>query len=256
MERIIEFMTVKEVREGIKKMKTIILPVGVIEQHGYHLPLNTDVYNCYELAKRASAKTGCFVAPPVIYSYSGGELPGTIDITPQTTSLVIMDILESLANQGFKNIIILLGHGGTENQIAVKDAVDMFLRRKRYFKDIKVAFMPFTSLSTSLRRIFKDKDFHAGYLETSLMLYWQPKLVRNKYVTDTKELMALFRKDQDAYQVKEKPIDNKFVFPRIRQNPKIKVGVMGRPEKSNAQYGKVVAEECVKSIVRLIKEME
>ena len=77
-----EFMTVKEMRAALKKTKTVILPVGVIEQHGYHLPLNTDVYNCYELARLASEKTGCLVAPPLTYTFSGGTLPGTININP------------------------------------------------------------------------------------------------------------------------------------------------------------------------------
>ncbi|MBT9148258.1 MAG: Creatinine amidohydrolase [Syntrophomonadaceae bacterium] len=254
--KILEFMTVNEVREGLEKTKTVILPVGVIEQHGYHLPLNTDVYNCYEIAKRASAKSGCFVVPPVSYSYSGGELPGTIDISPQTLSQTIMDLLLSLCNHGFKNIIVFLGHGGTENQRATEEAVDMFLRRHRHFNDVAIAFMPFTELTDLVKEAFREKDFHAGYLETSLMLYWHPENVRKKYVTDKKELMDIFKKDQDAYQVRKKPIDNKFVYPTIRQNSKIEVGVMGNPKKSSPKYGEKIVKDCVKNMVNLIKKME
>lgn len=255
-EKMLEFMTVNEVRKGLKETQTVILPVGVIEQHGYHLPMNTDVYNCYEIAQRVSAACGCFVVPPINYSYSGGELPGTIDISPQTLSQMIMDLLLSLCNHGFKNIIVLLGHGGTENQVATKDAVDMFLRRHPNFKDKAIAFMPFTSLTKIVQKAFKDQDYHAGYLETSLMLYWHPEHVRKKYVTDKKELMDIFKKDQDAYQVKKKIIDNKFVYPVIRQHPEIKVGVMGDPDKSDVKYGEKIVKDCVKNIVKLIKEME
>jgi creatinine amidohydrolase len=130
---IMEFMTVQEMREALRETRTAILPIGVIEQHGYHLPLNTDVYNAYEIAKRVAAVASCVVAPPVNYSFSGGELPGTVDISPQTLSLLVMDLVKSLADQGFASVILLLGHGGSENQRAVLDAADMFLRRNRDF---------------------------------------------------------------------------------------------------------------------------
>src|SRR5512137_1606902 len=111
--RIMEFMTVDEVRDGLLGTRTVIVPMGVIEQHGYHLPLNTDVFNCYEISKRVSARTGCFVAPPINYSFSGGELPGTFNINPSTLSLYLSDILKALVVMGMKNIVVLLGHGGT-----------------------------------------------------------------------------------------------------------------------------------------------
>ena len=84
--RLMEFMTVKDVEEGLRETQTVILPVGCVEQHGWHLPLSTDIHNAYEIAKRISAVTGCFVAPTMPYSYSGGSLPGTINIAPQTVS--------------------------------------------------------------------------------------------------------------------------------------------------------------------------
>jgi len=255
---IMEFMTVREMEEALENTRTVILPMGVIEQHGYHLPLNTDVYNAYEIAKRVAPRAGCVVAPPIAYSYSGGELLGTTDISPQTLSLVVMDLIKSLANQGFLNIIVLLGHGGSENQRAALDAADMFYRRNPRYRDIRIATVTFTDLSPSVQEAFAMKDFHAGYLETSLMLYWHPELVRPRelWVTDREELMELFRADQDAYQTRKRLVDHPLVVPIVTQNEEIKIGVMGDPSRANAEYGERVCNEAVDRLVELIRAME
>ena len=100
---LMENMTVNEMRQALKKTKTVMVPLGVVEQHGYHLPLSTDIHNAYQIARRVSEKTGSLVAPPLSYSFSGGTLPGTINISPQTMSLVVNDICQSLVEQGFKS---------------------------------------------------------------------------------------------------------------------------------------------------------
>ncbi|HOJ23481.1 MAG TPA: creatininase family protein, partial [Armatimonadota bacterium] len=63
--RIMLNMTVQEIREALKETQTVILPIGCVEQHGYHLPISVDIHNAVELATRAAEETGCFVAPPV-----------------------------------------------------------------------------------------------------------------------------------------------------------------------------------------------
>ena len=97
-------MTVKEIREYLKHNQTIIFPYGVVEQHGYHLPLSMDIHNAevpsFELAK----KLDCIVAPTLNYCFSGGQLPGTINVRPTTFCAMVCDIVEALARMGFKNI--------------------------------------------------------------------------------------------------------------------------------------------------------
>lgn len=256
--RIMEFMTVDEVQEGLKVTKTVIVPMGVIEQHGYHLPLSVDVFNCTEVAKRVSEKTGCFVAPPINYSFSGGELPGTFNINPSTLSLYLSDILKSLVVMGMKKILVLLGHGGTENRVATDNAIDMFMRLNPEIKDIVFATAPAMWFSKKYSGMARDdKDYHAGWSETSRMLYWQPKLVKlDRMVTDSEELMELFRTDQDAYQVKTKLVDDEFVFPSIRQDPRIEVGVMGNPAKASKELGEAICIDVVNNVVDFLKKLD
>ena len=256
--RIMEFMTVDEVRDGLLETRTVLVPMGVIEQHGYHLPLNTDVCNCYEISKRVSAETGCFAAPPINYSFSGGELPGTFNIHPATLALYLNDILKSLVVMGFKNIFVALGHAGTENRVATESAVDMFMRLNPEVKDVCFGGAPIMWFSQKYRQMaIADKDFHAGWSETSRIMYWFPELVRqDKMVTDSEELMERFRQDQDAYLVKTKLFEHEFIFPYIKQHPDIKVGVMGNPAKASREIGEAITREVVGNLSEFIRKLD
>jgi len=248
---LMEHMTVNEVRQALRRTKTVLVPLGVLEQHGYHLSLNTDIQNACQISRRVSEKTGSLVAPPLNYSFSGGTLPGTINISPQTMSLVVADICQSLAQQGFKNIILILGHGGTENTNALKDVTTLFLRTNPHLKDLVLALVPVWEFSA----VFKG-SFHAGSVETSLMLYWAPEDVRKKIAYDTPRLLKLMRKHQDNYLRITKKVDSEYVIPYMEQRPDIKVGVMGYPEKADVETGRKVCGECVRGITKLIRQIE
>ena len=254
--RIMYNMTVRHVREGLKEMKTVIVPIGVVEQHGYHLPLSVDIHNAVEIGRRASEETGCFMAPPVHYNFSGGTLPGTINLSPQVFSLVLTDICRSLSIQGFKNIILLMGHGGTEAGRAVTDAAENLQRLDPRMAGTAIAVVPFWELSPSYLKSTEDKDFHAGRYETSLMLYWKPELVRmDEACLDSPETVRMMRTDQDAFLVKHKEVDNRFVVPRLAQHPDIEVGVMGDYNGASAEFGEKMAMECVDGLSDIIRQI-
>ena len=253
---LMENMTVEEVRKALRRTKTVIVPLGVVEQHGYHLPLSTDIHNAYETAKLVGKQTKSLIAPPLNYSYSGGTLPGTINISPQAMSLVVGDICQSLAEQGFKNIILLLGHAGTENINALKDTVVLFLRRNPKWKDLVLSLVPIWEFSPTWMKAFKKHDFHAAYIETSLMMYWKPELVKKNVTLDVPRVANLMRRRQDNYLIIEKAVESKYVTPYLKQRPDIKVGVMGDPKGANPQTGEKVAGEVVSGIVKLIRQIE
>ena len=254
--RLMEEMTVKDMREALKETRTVLVPLGVVEQHGYHLPLSTDIINAYEVSKRVSEKTGAVVAPPMSYSFSGGTLPGTINITPQVMALVVMDICRSLIQQGFKNIVLVQGHGGTENCNALKDCTILFLRQNPQYSDVVLALTGVADFSKTWMGAFKKHDFHAALIETSVIMYWRPELVRKEMVTDEPKLARALRVHQDNYMKITKPIDSPFVIPFIKQRPEMKVGVMGDPKGANAKLGRKVSDESVAGMTRFIKRIE
>src|SRR3989339_1130272 len=87
-------MTVLDVRNYLKKNKTVILPYGVVEQHGYHLPLDTDIRNAEIMGAKLAEKLGCIVAPTLNYCFSGGMLEGTINVRPNTFANMICELEE------------------------------------------------------------------------------------------------------------------------------------------------------------------
>ena len=71
-----EKMTVREVRDALHNTQTVLIPIGVTEQHGYHLALNTDMHNAWQMSVRAAAEYGCFVAPMLPYTFLGRRVAG------------------------------------------------------------------------------------------------------------------------------------------------------------------------------------
>lgn len=257
---VMELMTVKMVREYLARKKSILIPVGGIEQHGYHLPLRTDAVIAERIAWQVGTRADILVAPAVVTTFSGGGLPGTINISPAVMSLVISDTLLALASQGFRNLYLFLGHGGSENLRALQDALKVLLRSNPAFEQTMIALLPiwrFGKKESGWRQAFREKDWHAGWLETSLMLALAPELVRlDELALDTPELLDLQREHPDNYQRAEKIVDDEFVVPRLTQRPDIRVGVMGEPAKASRELGLEVVVEIVEEASAKIAALE
>lgn len=257
-----EYLTVKEFKEVMKKTNTVVVPVGLMEQHGFHLPLCTDVRYVTEPLKRIKDRIGCVVAPPLNYCYSGGELPGTININPSIFALFVSEICRSLFLTGFKNAILLIGHGGSENIGALKTEVTMFLRNNPQFSDRTISVVTpddFVKPET-LAKVHTEgdqKDWHAGHLETSLMMYWCPDLVKyDQLELDDDKIASMMRKDPDWYAVHEKVIDDEHIIPNIHQRKEIKVGIMGFPQYATKEFGKEISTEMEDGLVDFINMVE
>lgn len=251
-----ECLTINEMRKVLKKTKTAILPLGVTEQHGYHLPLCTDTCIAYETAKRVSIQTGAIVAPPLPYSFSGGELTGTINVSPQVTALMLQEIIKSIIQNGFKNIVMILGHGGSENFMAIKDSLNLFLRSNSHLTDVVLSLAPVWEFGTAFKKGFREGDFHGGYVATSIIMYYRPDLVRKKIVMDKPAIAQLQRDNPDNYQLIETLVDSPHVVRKVSQRPDIKVGIMGYPERSTVEYGEKAATDIINGISDLIRQIE
>jgi creatinine amidohydrolase len=254
--RIWEKMTVREVRKALLETQTVLVPVGVTEQHGYHLTLDTDSQSAFQICKRTADRTGSLVAPTMTYTFSGGELPGTINIDYHLVSLLISEIIRALCANGLRNIILVLGHGGSENDRATQEGAEMFFRQHPQYADRNVAVFRFWKGSELCRKAFEDGDFHAGYFETSMMKFWAPDDVRAEIVLDEPELVARMREDPDNYQVFTANVDDPAIVKRVAQNPEIEVGVMGDPSEASVELGEAICNEAVAALVALVRKVE
>lgn len=251
-----EHMTVAEIRSAMETTRTVLIPCGCIEQHGYHLPTRTDCYAAEAVCRGASAATGCLMAPTVAYTFSGGELPGTINISTPVVGLYVMEILRDLSRQGWRNLVLVLGHGGSENTGAMHAAADMFLRTHPDRAGINVAVHAIGEGSPLVAEAIASRDFHAGYVETSIILAVAPEQVRDCRALDTPELVEMMRADPDNYQVRTRNVEHPDVVPHIHQNPQIEVGVMGDLEQAGAELGRRIIDESVATLVELVQKLE
>ena len=255
--KIWEKLTVAEMREALRETQTVLVPIGVTEQHGYHLTLDTDSQTAWQVCVRAAEQTGSFVAPLLSYGYSGGELPGTINIDYHVVGILIQEIIRALAANGLRNIFLVMGHGGTEHNRATQEAAELFMRQHPEYADRNVVIPRFWQNSPSCRAAFEAGDYHAGYFETSMMMYWAPGDVRPGEPTlDAPELVAMMRKDPDNYQVRTRNVEHPDVIARVGQRPDVVVGVMGDPAAASRELGQQIAEEAVTKLVELVRIVE
>ena len=254
---VMEEMTVEDVISALEVTSTAVLACGGTEQHGYHLPLSTDYLTAYEVSKAVSVQTGCLVLPPLCYSYSGGKLPGTTDISPETTSQVVTEIGLSLTEQGVKNIILFAGHCGTEHLNALRDAGHRIMDAA---PGTRVAYVPILSLSKSWVEMLGGGGEHAGKGETSLVLHLRPDLVKGRRPVDTDETRS---PAPEPRKPEGKPyLVDEFVMDPIQKEVVIreanyKYGVGGpSPDEATSEIGKLLVDEMVETLAELVRQME
>lgn len=152
-----------EVSPATGRTTILALPIGSCEQHGPHLPLDTDTRIAVALADRlAAAITDVVVVPPLAVTASGEHrgFPGTLSIGAETTELVLVELVRSADWSG--GVVLVNGHGG--NATAVRGAVRTLTAEGRRVLD----WWPH----------LPGADAHAGRTETSLMMAIAPELVR------------------------------------------------------------------------------
>jgi creatinine amidohydrolase len=158
-----------------------IIPLGIIEKHGPHLPLGADMYESREASFRAAQEEYAIVFPPYYFGqiYEARHQPGTIAYSNELVWQLLEETCEELSRNGLKKIVLVNGHGGNtsflqyfcQSQLAKRrDYVVVLFREgrdQRYGKQIE-----------SLKKA--KLDGHAGEEETSMMTVITPDLVDRK----------------------------------------------------------------------------
>ncbi|WP_164821482.1 creatininase family protein [Paenibacillus koleovorans] len=158
-----------------------VLPVGAVEQHGSHLPVGTDCFIAAEFAERLALHLDAYLLPTlaITCSIEHRKALGTVYLRADTLALVIRDIADSLCESGFKQLLIVNGHGG--NYI-LKPAIREFNRdyedRQAEMEVVLLAGAIVGANAGGPNQHPASSDVHAGEKETSLMLHLHPELVR------------------------------------------------------------------------------
>src|SRR5919202_479943 len=122
-------LTWPEVKEAVAAKKAILIPIGSIEDHGPHLPLNTDNIIvesvCFEVARRASDEILSLPVLPVGFEDHHMDFPGSLTSSMETLLTFFADAAMSLARHGFTHIMLVNGHGSNASlvELAARKAV-------------------------------------------------------------------------------------------------------------------------------------
>jgi len=251
----LEDMSWPEVAEILEKPHVIVVPVGSIEQHGYHLPVSVDSrcveYIAEKTAERVAlgGKISALVAPVIRYTDTSlfKLYPGTIGVSTDTLMKMIEDIARGLVKQGYKNIIFLNGHMPNSWTIQVA------LRKVSFdFPEAGLYGIDWWSLGIDTVRAMRKSNLmlHAEEVETSLSLVIQPENVH----------MEKAVKDQTTFSLSSRWVSPDFCAPQrllwhSRKRREGQSGVMGDPTVASKDTGEKILSAIINEFAELIFEI-
>jgi creatinine amidohydrolase len=155
-----------------------MIPLGILEKHGTHLPLGTDLLNSREVAMRAAREEYCVVFP----EYYAGQIfeakhqPGTIAYSHNLMWLMLQETCDELARNGFKKIVLVNGHGGNNSFLEYFCQSQLSARRDYIVALFSAGLDP--EVEQRAREMRKTTTGgHADEVETSMVLAHRPELV-------------------------------------------------------------------------------
>jgi creatinine amidohydrolase len=180
-------LTWPELDAAVQRGPVVVLPVGSMEQHGPHLPLDTDIYPltrfCREAAERAPDDVLLMDTIPYGYNIHATDFPGTIHIEHETLISYCAEVCRSVAHHGFKKIVIVNGHGSNAPPL------DLVARRVVLETKAACATVDWFTLGRAAFEPMRESVFpggcsHACEAETSVYLHLQPEKVRTGEISD------------------------------------------------------------------------
>lgn len=238
-----QFAKAVEQSEGV-----CVLPLGVIEKHGDHLPLGTDLFLAREMACRAAELEPALVFPPYYFTqiYEARHTPGTVGIDGQVMYDLLQSVCDEIARNGLKKIILLNGHGG--NRYFLPHFIMMQLERPRDY----VVYLPrpdtwardeeFTAVIAEMTES-QIRNEHAGEMETSMVLAVRPELVDG----------SVLPSDRGLARERLSHLNEVNVYTAIGWYADFPNHYAGQGEYGTAAKGEVILEHLARRLARLIR---
>lgn len=225
----------------------LIVPIGSTEQHGPHLPLSVDAILADRFAELLAEEVDGVIAPVLSYGYKskprsgGGPLfPGTIDLNGSTLQNLLLDLLLEFVADGYSRIFLMNAH--FENEAFVEEAMDLASRQVGEQARFVMSNWWDPVPQEQIDLLFDEVPFpgwaleHAAITETSLMMYFEPDLVRADRIENTLPITP--------------PIYAEYP---VRKDLIPETGVLATAYSSSAEKGKMIVDAAVPALKRIVE---
>lgn len=234
-------LTMNEFKTKVNSKSIVILPVGIIEEHGSHLPLATDSIQTEYIAKKVAEKLDAFIAPSIRYGVCGStkNFPGSVSVSFDALLSLTYDIFSEFARNRIRKIVVISGHAGRAHMQALRQAAERIVEGVGNMKILVLS--DYELLYEEKGRKFLQSlkipswDGHGGAIETSRIIALRNDLVKGK---------GKIARDKIPRYIITKNIEK--YFPS---------GINGDPTVATAEKGKKINDWVVNEIIKLIKEM-
>ena len=240
-------LTWPEAETRFQEVDIALLPVGSVEQHGPHLPLDTDAFDADYLSRRiaeACSEPKPLILPLIPYgvSYEHDAFKGTLSIKNETLSRLVYEVGMSAANNGIRKLVIINGHGG--NTPALNFAAQMINRDAHIFVCVDTG----ETSDVDVNRIAETpNDVHAGEIETSTSLAIRPHLVR---MDKASKKIPRFSSRYLNFTAK------RWVSWYAYTDQISKSGVFGDPTKASVEKGHRIWQTMIAHLVSLVEDLK
>lgn len=233
-----------------KSAYTCILPVGILEKHGMHLPFGTDVMNAVEWSLRATQKEYAVVFPGYFFgqNFRNRHQPGTITLPSKLLLEMLESTCEEIGRNGFKRIIIVNGHGG--NVMLLRYFMLTHLEKKRsyalyFYEGGQDNDAEYRKKVAALKKSDPAlNNGHAGEEETSGMLYTNPSLVK------------FDQAEKESGLSTQKLVLPKYLFTPIYWFANFPFQYAGEGSKATVEYGKLITDHQVETLIKALKTVK
>ena len=244
--RFFNHLTYEEVAKHVSEESILCIPVGSTEQHGPHLPLNTDTVLAKGFAKemisKLSPKYDLWLLPPLEYSLSCEHIWGfgTLTISIELFVNIFHELVKGLIySQPARNIVIINGHGGNRGVLGT------LIQEFRHKYSVAAVVIHPSSLSR-VKTGSKFYEVHGGKSETSIMLALAPDLVDI-------DLLPCPLEEGDQFQVKSRILDRVASWPWHSNDDGLgHNGIIGDAALASVELGNSIIESAVRNAEEII----
>jgi len=223
-----------------------VVPIGVIEKHGDHLPLGMDVFAARAVAERAAEKEPAIIFPFYLFGqiHCAKHCPGTIAVKMRIALELLEDVCDEIARNGLRKIILMNGHGGNIAMLGhfVRTIIEVERDYVVHVLDLSGYHHPAVESPEYKAMQESEFDYHAGEGETSIMLAVDSELVRMDAVADPES-------GKPKGRLKHNPVTGKAInwyadFPNH---------YAGDAATATKEKGELLMGKCVDSVAAVIK---